>query len=164
MTIPDREVRDNTYPDAYISAESHRFSWRAIPRDVLLVVLILLIAGASFGLGMLAGREGKKGGKDDALWIENLISTATSSAQVAGVLQTKAPERQTKGSAVITPVEIVEALPAGGEVVASKTGTKYYLPWCGTVKRIKEENKVWFSSKLEAEKAGYSPAQNCKGL
>lgn len=56
------------------------------------------------------------------------------------------------------------ALPEGGEVVASKSGTKYYFPWCGTAKRIKEENKVWFASRAEAEAAGYEPAANCKGL
>lgn len=48
--------------------------------------------------------------------------------------------------------------------VASKNGAKYYYPWCSGVSRIKEENKVWFSTKEEAETAGYAPAANCKGL
>ncbi len=48
--------------------------------------------------------------------------------------------------------------------VASKNGTKYYYPWCSGVSRIKEENKVWFSSADEAKKAGFQPAANCKGL
>ena len=48
--------------------------------------------------------------------------------------------------------------------VASKNGTKYYYPWCSGVSRIKEENKVWFSSSDEAKKAGFEPAANCKGL
>ncbi len=48
--------------------------------------------------------------------------------------------------------------------VASKNGAKYYYPWCGGVSRIKEENKVWFSTKEQAEKAGLTPAANCKGL
>ncbi len=48
--------------------------------------------------------------------------------------------------------------------VASKNGTKYYYPWCSGVSRIKEENKVWFSSSDEAKKAGLEPAANCKGL
>jgi hypothetical protein len=48
--------------------------------------------------------------------------------------------------------------------VASKTGTKYHLPWCSGARRIKEENKVWFATKEEAEAAGYTPASNCKGL
>lgn len=48
--------------------------------------------------------------------------------------------------------------------VASKNGTKYHLPTCSGAKRIKEENKIWFDSKTEAEQAGYEPAKNCKGI
>lgn len=48
--------------------------------------------------------------------------------------------------------------------VASKNGTKYHLPTCPGAKRIKEENKIWFDSKAEAEQAGYEPAKNCKGI
>lgn len=49
-------------------------------------------------------------------------------------------------------------------VVASKTGKKYYLPWCGSVSNISEENKVWFENVEMAKAAGYTPASNCKGL
>lgn len=52
----------------------------------------------------------------------------------------------------------------GKGYVASKSGTKYHLPWCGSAKQIKEENKIWFATKEEAEKAGYTPASNCKGI
>src|SRR5690606_22759248 len=47
---------------------------------------------------------------------------------------------------------------ASPKYVASKTGSKYHLPWCGGAKQIKEENKVWFQTKEEAEAAGYEPA------
>jgi len=48
--------------------------------------------------------------------------------------------------------------------VGSKNGTAYYLPWCGGVKLINEENKIWFASKEDAETKGYKPAGNCKGI
>ncbi|OHB17243.1 MAG: hypothetical protein A2749_00045 [Parcubacteria group bacterium RIFCSPHIGHO2_01_FULL_45_26] len=48
--------------------------------------------------------------------------------------------------------------------VASKTGTKYYYPSCSGASRIKETNKVWFNTKEQAKRAGYSPATNCEGL
>lgn len=51
-----------------------------------------------------------------------------------------------------------------GRFVASINGTKYYLPECGGANRIKEENKIWFETREEAEKAGYGPAANCPGL
>jgi len=52
----------------------------------------------------------------------------------------------------------------GGSVVGSKTGKKYYLPWCGGLKRVKPENRVPFDSIQAARAAGYTPAGNCKGV
>ncbi len=46
--------------------------------------------------------------------------------------------------------------------VASKNGKLYYSLNCSGASRIKEENQIWFSSKDEAEKTGYSFATSCK--
>ena len=87
-------------------------------------------------------------------------------------------EREQKGTQETATVQMADSAPTStitsevapsgqtttGSYVASKSGTKYYLPWCGGVKRIKDENKVWFKTKDEAEGAGYSPAANCKGI
>ena len=50
------------------------------------------------------------------------------------------------------------------ELVGTKNGTVYHLLACPGAKSIKEENKIYFSSKEEAQKAGYRPAANCPGL
>lgn len=50
------------------------------------------------------------------------------------------------------------------DYVASVNGSKYYHRGCGGVGRIKEENKVWFATPEEAQKAGYEPAKNCPVL
>lgn len=47
---------------------------------------------------------------------------------------------------------------------ASVSGTVYYPISCKSVSRIKDENKIFFSTKTEAEAAGYAPAKNCSGL
>lgn len=52
----------------------------------------------------------------------------------------------------------------GGQIVASKTGAKYHFPWCAGASQIADENKIWFDSVEDAQKAGYAPASNCKGL
>ena len=57
-----------------------------------------------------------------------------------------------------------EVLQSSGAVIGSKSGKKYYFPWCSTVKRIKPENQVPFASIEEAKKAGFTPGGNCKGL
>jgi hypothetical protein len=60
--------------------------------------------------------------------------------------------------------ETTQAVASEGSYVASKSGEKYHLPWCSGAQHIKEENKVWFKTKAEAEAAGYTPAANCKGI
>jgi len=45
--------------------------------------------------------------------------------------------------------------------VASKSGTRYHHITCPGAKRIKEENKIFFRTSLEAQAAGYSRAVNC---
>lgn len=58
----------------------------------------------------------------------------------------------------------VAALAAGGQYVASKTGEVYYFPWCAGTQKILPANQRWFNSEAAAQKAGYRPAKNCKGL
>lgn len=50
---------------------------------------------------------------------------------------------------------------SSAQVVASRNGTTYYYSWCTGVKRIKEENKIWFSTSKKAEQAGLKLAGNC---
>lgn len=131
---------------------------RRLPRDAVLIAVLVLASSASFGLGVVAGRESGAGegarlrieGPELAETLPEAAVSATSS------LATK--------TGAAPPLQKPAATTGGGQYVASKSGTKYYLPWCGTAKRIKDENKVWFASKAEAEAAGYEPAKNCKGL
>ncbi len=51
-----------------------------------------------------------------------------------------------------------------GQVVASKTGKKYHLLDCPGAKTIAEKNRVYFENREAAEKAGLTPAANCRGL
>ena len=48
-----------------------------------------------------------------------------------------------------------------GNFVASINGKAYYPANCAAAKRIKEENRIWFASREEAEADGYKSAQNC---
>lgn len=59
---------------------------------------------------------------------------------------------------------LVLALSPGGYVVASRSGSVYYLPWCSGAQKIAANSQVWFSSEAAAQKAGYSPSKSCKGL
>lgn len=48
-----------------------------------------------------------------------------------------------------------------GNFMASINGKSYYPANCEAAKRIKEENRIWFGSREEAEAGGYKPAKNC---
>lgn len=46
-------------------------------------------------------------------------------------------------------------------ILASKNGTKWYFAHCSGANRIKEENKIYFSSIEEAENRGLEKATGC---
>lgn len=133
-------------------------------QDWVLLGCILLTASLCFGIGLLAGKEDAK--KGDSLWIEQLpkeeVPDVSGTPKAAS--SPSAPVSKASAAPASQPAAAAAALPASGAYVASKTGTKYYLPTCGTANRIKDENKVWFATKADAEKAGYEPSTACKGL
>lgn len=131
-------------------SETIRFCKRAYAKamenkkDLYLVVVVVLVAIISFGLGRLSKIREEK----TPIIIENTALNAISASSSVVKVDTK--------KATIDKAEMI--------FVASKNGKKYYFMWCESAKIIKDQNRVWFSSKEEAEKAGYEPAANCKGL
>ena len=115
--------------------------------DVLLSTLIITVALASYGLGRYS------------VWEGNSASSVTTSTPLEPAVVLVPPAAAPTSTAATPAVGA-----AAGAYVASKSGTKYHLPWCGSAKQIKEENKIWFATKEEAEKAGYTPAANCPGI
>ena len=116
------------------------------------IISIVLIGTASFGLGRLT----KVGGEREPIRIE-----------LPPNLEAKLPSETPAVLGATSPASANLPAQAGateGAYVASKSGTKYHLPWCGSAKSIKEENKIWFDTKEAAEAAGYTPASNCKGI
>ncbi len=111
-------------------------------KDILVVSVIILTSFASFGLGRLSKIDESK----IPIKIDNMTAVYEPVKQ-KGDIKTEVNKLLYKKS-----------------YVASKNGTKYHFPWCSGAKRIKESNKIWFSSSNEARKAGYSPAGNCKGI
>jgi hypothetical protein len=113
-------------------------------RNIYVILIIVLVSLASFGLGRLSKIEE---GRPPV----NIINRNT----IPAIANTAISPTPNIGEEVR---EINE------QYVASKNGSKYHLPWCSGAQRIKEENKIWFETKEEAERASYSPAANCKGL
>jgi len=110
-----------------------------IKDDLYIVLMIILVGTASFGLGKLSSFEKNKT-PISILKTKEYMYASVLSADNSNIKNTN------------------------GLLVASKTGTKYYYPWCTGVSRIKEENKVWFNTVEEARAKGLTPASNCTGL
>jgi len=49
----------------------------------------------------------------------------------------------------------------GGPIVASKSGKKYYFPWCSGINRIKKENRIFFEDEAAAEARGLTLSKTC---
>jgi hypothetical protein len=126
-------------------------------KEFLTSVFVVLLGTASFGLGRLS----KIGESRSEMKLFNPqktledITVEKITSQNGKLLANPISASKNKNFNVKT---------NNGVVVASKTGTKYHFPWCTGSKSIKDENKIWFNSIDEAKKAGYTPAQNCKGL
>ena len=118
-------------------------------------LLIIVIAAAAFGLGRLSvvleGRE----------LLPSINSTKGESEQAMPKSSDWSPlgAGPTTGKATTAQEATVAKV-----YVASKNSTKYHLPGCSGAKRITEANKIWFSSKAEAEATGRTPAANCPGI
>lgn len=138
---------------------------------VILFIGVVLLSLTSYGLGRLSAPqpkepikiEAKSGNilKEDKQNKEASDSQKPADDEKAGDV-TPAIKAETKPAKPISAPS--QSQNGEGIYVASKNGTKYHLPSCSGAKRIKEENKVWFNSKAEAEQAGYEPAKNCKGI
>ena len=117
--------------------------------------IIILVGLSSFGLGRLSAIDDKR----EPITIGSvaeMVETAPPPAEGGGAYK--------QSASVATSVNPPSStqLAAGGKLMGSRNGTKYYFPWCGS--NIAEKNKIWFNSEAEAKAKGYSPAANCKGL
>jgi hypothetical protein len=130
------------------------------------LILFVVIASIFFALGRLSAIEERHSpvkiiapSSDQQA---NAISAISRPATKIVVPLAASPDVQNQTANVISATG--SSTLAGGSVIGSKTGKKYYFPWCSTVKRIKPENQVAFASIDLAKAAGYTPGGNCKGL
>lgn len=101
----------------------------------LLIIVVVLVGGASFGLGRLS----VNGEREDNVIIENKVVNDQE-----------------------TGYNKEEALNGEKRYVASKNGTKYYSRDCSGANRIKLENQIWFKNREDAEKSGFTYSSTCK--
>ena len=99
---------------------------------LIYLVIIIMVGISSFGLGRLS--------------VKNEVDDKTS------IVVAPIPDLLNKE----------EKIELKKMYVASKNGKMYYSSGCNGANRIKKENQIWFNTKSDAEKSGYTMSSNCK--
>ena len=110
-------------------------------KDVLVVIIVILVGLCSFELGRLSKSSDSSGIK-----IEYEGETESIENMEANVI-----------SAVNASTNS-----AGKNFFASSKGSKYYSLGCSAGKSLKQENRVYFETREDAEQAGYELSSSCK--
>lgn len=117
-------------------------------KDIAVMAIIILVGLGSFGLGRLSEKEVKEGLKIGYYGPET--GSEALKGQNQGLdLGNRSLAQNAQKSAI-------------KNFFASNRGTKYYTLSCSAGKTIKEENRVYYETSTEAEKAGYTLSSSCK--
>ena len=117
-------------------------------KDILIVIIVVLVGLGSFELGRLSKENSSKG-----IRIEygDQAGNAISATESIGNLSQNAK---------IDPI-IQNSNSVGKTFFASSRGSKYYTISCSAGKTIKQENRIYFTTGEEAERAGYTLSSSC---
>jgi len=116
-------------------------------KDFLIILIIILVGLISFLLGRLSNQESSEGLKIRYQDQEALVLSSSSLIKAGWDDKLSVPQNSSKNSL--------------GEYFASNRGKKYYPINCSAGKNIKIENRVYFKTAQEAEKAGYELSSSC---
>ena len=113
-------------------------------KDILIVVIVILVGLGSFELGRLSKENISSGIK--------ILSTKEETGLISSenLLQTTNKITPTISNSV------------DKNFFASNKGTKYYSIGCSAGKTLKQENRIYFTTKEEAETAGYTLSSSCR--
>jgi hypothetical protein len=109
-------------------------------KDILVIIIIILVGLGSFELGRLS--------KDTSSGIK-IESTSQEANAVSSINENSFNTPSVPKS-------------TSGNFFASSKGSKYYSISCSAGKTIKQENRIYFATSTEAEKAGYELSSSCK--
>jgi hypothetical protein len=116
-------------------------------KDILTVLIVILVGLGSFQMGKLSQKNTIESPKIDFTGL-NTNQTTSNTAKIENNDVSKPIIENTKKT-------------GPGEFFGSNKGTKYYSITCSAGKIIKEENRIYFSSKEDAENAGYVLSNSC---
>lgn len=126
-------------------------------KNILFLIILILVGSASFELGRLS-----KGNSNSGIKIQYPDGTISESANAIDALSNIKNINLENNSSANTQIVNKNTNSAQNIFFASKRGHKYYPETCSAGKTIKKENRVYFGTRTEAEKAGYTLSSSCK--
>jgi len=120
-------------------------------KDILIVLIVILVGLASFELGRLSKENSS-----------NALKIAYPGQQEANIITGAENSSNGQISDTTSPNPDSNTNSSGKNFFASRKGKKYYSVDCSAGKTIKDTNKVYFSTREEAEKAGYELSSACQ--
>lgn len=120
-------------------------------KDILTVIIVVLVGLGSFELGRLSKENGNSGIK-----IKYPDQQKASAFSVIKSSSSLLQNTQISSDAIQT------SNLNGKNFFASNRGSKYYTLGCSAGKTIKQENRVYFATGEEAQRAGYTLSSSCQ--
>jgi hypothetical protein len=131
-----------------------------VPTRILPILAIILYGAAMFGLGISTHLTAPASPVVQVTYDPSLDSQLEYKPQGSTAPGNSTGSKSTQSGAVSGTAQKTFSLDAN--FVASVSGTKYYPVDCGSVSRIKEENRVYFVTDEEAQAAGLDRTTACK--
>lgn len=120
-------------------------------KDILTIMIVILVGLGSFMLGRLSKENDSNSLKID------YTSLPVKANIINGVGEQKPSNTPKQGI-----VALESPSPKTGNFFASKRGKKYYTISCSAGKTIKIDNRIYFETREEAEKAGFEISSACR--
>ena len=114
-------------------------------KDILVIIIVILVGLGAFELGRLSKENDTKGLKIEYPSQNNDIEANVVKAQKNTEISQNEPSSN-----------------IDKYFFASSRGSKYYSLNCSAGKTIKQENRIYFKTNEEAERAGYTLASACR--
>lgn len=121
-------------------------------KDILTIIIVVLVGIGSFELGRLSKENSSSNGLN--IKYEDSADLLANTARVGDIKP---------ANEVVGPINTSKSpSPKIGNFFASKRGKKYYSISCGAGKTIKVDNRIYFDTREEAEKAGFELSSACR--
>lgn len=128
-------------------------------KDILTVIIVILVGLSSFGLGRMSKNTSVADLSSTHLTMPANALMGQESA-INGLNEANIGSKRVLSTIKSTQKD-TDISAKSGNFFASKRGHKYYTNGCTSGNNLKEENKIYFQTKEEAERAGYTLSSSC---